>query len=173
MKTYGEWRYRSTYSTLVLGGGEWSATLPRDRAFRTHWIGGWMDLKSAVKKTEISCFCHESNPISRSSISWSSRYREWPILGPNLRFVHWHFLRPEEPYHWNGLPSSSCWLLVWHSLRPLKWTRMFLLNVGELNRTRQCCISENGTLIVTAVRTSNAVGRYVDMLSVDCSLHWK
>jgi hypothetical protein len=48
MKTDGEWRYRPTHSLIsALDGGKWLASrpghfTPRERAFGTHCIGGWM-----------------------------------------------------------------------------------------------------------------------------------
>jgi hypothetical protein len=58
MKTYGEWRYRCTYSsTSALDGGEWSAScpsrfIPGERTPDTHWIGGWVGPRTGLEGTE-------------------------------------------------------------------------------------------------------------------------
>jgi hypothetical protein len=50
----GEWRYSSTHSlTMVLDGGEWSASrpsrfIPREGAPGTHWIGGWVGPRAVL-----------------------------------------------------------------------------------------------------------------------------
>jgi len=56
--------------TLVLEGGEWSASLPshftlRERASGTHWIGDWVGPKTSldmVVKRIIPSPCWELNP---------------------------------------------------------------------------------------------------------------
>jgi hypothetical protein len=53
MKAYGEWMYRSTFLTSALVGGEWSTSrpgrfTPGEGAPGTHWIGGWMDLRTSL-----------------------------------------------------------------------------------------------------------------------------
>jgi hypothetical protein len=67
----GEWTYRSTHSlTSALVGGEWSAShpgcfTPRERAPRTHGIGGWVGLRAvldAVVKRKIPNPRRESRP---------------------------------------------------------------------------------------------------------------
>jgi hypothetical protein len=67
----GEWRYSSrTFLTSALNGGEWSASRPghfkpRERAPRTHWIGGWVGPRAvldAVVKRKIPSPRRESNP---------------------------------------------------------------------------------------------------------------
>jgi len=51
----GEWRHSSTHSlTLELGGDEWSASRSsrftyRERAPRTHWIGGWLGPRAVLE----------------------------------------------------------------------------------------------------------------------------
>jgi hypothetical protein len=74
-----EWRYSSTHSlTLVLDGGEWSASrpgllMPRERAPDTHWIGGWARPRAildAVTKRKIPSPYRDSKP--RSSSPWPS-----------------------------------------------------------------------------------------------------
>jgi hypothetical protein len=71
MKAYWEWTYSSTHSlTLVLDGGEWSASRPGrftpiERASGTHWIGGWVGPRAvldAVVKKKIPSPRRESNP---------------------------------------------------------------------------------------------------------------
>jgi hypothetical protein len=66
----GEWRYSSTHSlTSAPDGGEWSASrsgrfTPRERAFDTHWIGGWVGPRAvldAMVKTKIPSPRRESN----------------------------------------------------------------------------------------------------------------
>jgi hypothetical protein len=58
MKAYGEWMYRSTFFlTSALVGGEWSASrpgrfIPGERAFGTHWIRGWVDLRAGLDDLE-------------------------------------------------------------------------------------------------------------------------
>jgi hypothetical protein len=67
----GEWRYSSKHSlTSALDRGEWSASrlgrfTPRERAPRTHCIGGWVGPRAvldAVVKRNIPSFSRESNP---------------------------------------------------------------------------------------------------------------
>jgi hypothetical protein len=67
----GEWRYSSTHSlTSALDGGEWLALrlgrfTPRERAPRTHWIGGWVGPRAvldAVVKRKIPSSRREWNP---------------------------------------------------------------------------------------------------------------
>jgi hypothetical protein len=67
----GEWTYSSTHSlTSALDGSEWSASrpgrsTPRERAPRTHWIAGWVDIRAvleAVVKRKIPSPRQESNP---------------------------------------------------------------------------------------------------------------
>jgi hypothetical protein len=117
----GEWRYSSTHSlTSALDGGEWSASrpgrfTPRERAPRTHWIGGWVGPRAvldAVVKRKISSPRRESNPrtpivqpVSQQSISvtkwimlkvlgekWDCKTREMKIYGVYFHkqlFVIW------------------------------------------------------------------------------------
>jgi hypothetical protein len=66
----GKWRYSSTFLTLALDGGEWSAShpshfTPRETAPGTHWIGGWVGPRAgldAVVKRKIPSPCQDSNP---------------------------------------------------------------------------------------------------------------
>jgi hypothetical protein len=56
MKAYGEWMYRSTFSTALVGG-EWSTSrsgrfTPGERAPGTHWTGGWVDLRASLDDLE-------------------------------------------------------------------------------------------------------------------------
>jgi hypothetical protein len=83
MKTYWEWRYSSTHSlTSALDGGEWSAShpgrfIPRERAARTHSIGGWVSPKSCldtVSKGKFPSPRRESNPDHPLVQPVASRY---------------------------------------------------------------------------------------------------
>jgi len=59
-----------TFLTLLLHGGEWSASqpacfTPRERVQVTHWIGGWVSPRAGldvVTKRKIPSSCQESNP---------------------------------------------------------------------------------------------------------------
>jgi hypothetical protein len=71
MKTYGGLKYRLMHSlTLALNGGRRSASCPshftpKERAYGTHWIGGWVALRAnmdVVLKRKIPSPCQESNP---------------------------------------------------------------------------------------------------------------
>jgi hypothetical protein len=71
MKAYWEWRCSFTRSfTSALDEGEWSASrpdrfTPRETALGTHWIGGWVSLRTvmdAVAKRKIPSPRRESKP---------------------------------------------------------------------------------------------------------------
>jgi hypothetical protein len=88
--------YTSTHSlTSALDGGEWSASrsgrfTPRERAPRTHWIGGWLGPRvvlDAVVNRKIPSPRRESNPRT-------------PIVQPELKELY-----NEELY--NSCSSSN------------------------------------------------------------------
>jgi hypothetical protein len=52
-----KWSYNSTILPYVLDGGEWSASRPGhfnpvERAFGTHWIGGYVGSRDGVDDME-------------------------------------------------------------------------------------------------------------------------
>jgi hypothetical protein len=57
-KTYGEWKYRSTFFfTSAVFGGQLSASRPSrftpgERAPGTHWIGGWVSPRAGLDDVE-------------------------------------------------------------------------------------------------------------------------
>jgi hypothetical protein len=84
----GEWMYSSTHSlTSALDGGEWSAShpgrfTPRERAPRTHWIGGWVGLRTvlgAVVKRKIPSPRREWNHRTPIVQPVAQRYTNWAI----------------------------------------------------------------------------------------------
>jgi hypothetical protein len=87
MKVYGGVDVQiRIFLTSALAGGEWSASrlgrfTPRDRALRTHWIGGWVDpragldgveknlyLCSSLKVTDMCTFLYLPLPLSSLSL---------------------------------------------------------------------------------------------------------
>jgi hypothetical protein len=58
MKMYGGVDvYIHIFLTSALVGGEWSASrlghfTPRERALRTHWIGGWVNPRAGLDDVE-------------------------------------------------------------------------------------------------------------------------
>jgi hypothetical protein len=84
----GKWRYSSTHSlTSALGGDEWSVSRPgrftsRERAYGTHWIGGWMGpsaVLDAVVKRKIPSPLRESKPRTPIIQPVAQRYIHWTI----------------------------------------------------------------------------------------------
>jgi hypothetical protein len=84
----GEWRYSSTRSlTSALDGGEWPASCPgrftpRERAPRTHWIGGWVGPRAvldAMVKRKIPGSSRESNPRTLIVQPVAQRYTDWAV----------------------------------------------------------------------------------------------
>jgi hypothetical protein len=76
----GEWMYRSTFFlTLVLVGGEWSASSPgrltQGRHLVTHWIGGWVNPSAGLHSNEKREFLTlpglELRPLRRPARSQS------------------------------------------------------------------------------------------------------
>jgi hypothetical protein len=95
MKEYWEWRYSSMHSlTSALDGGEWSASrlgrfTPKERAPRTHWIGGWVGPRAgldAVVKRNIPSPRRESKPRTPIVQPIAQRYTDWAITAQ--LFVH-------------------------------------------------------------------------------------
>jgi hypothetical protein len=87
MKYGGTEVWFHAFLILVLNGGQWSASCPRERTSGTHWIGDWEDcrtnLDSMVEgKKSLPCSCQELKPghLSHSLItiltglSWHSKY---------------------------------------------------------------------------------------------------
>jgi hypothetical protein len=70
--------------TSVLDGGEWSAShpgrfTPRERAFNTHWIGGWVGSRAvldAVVRRKIPSPRRESNPRTPIVQAVAQRYTD-------------------------------------------------------------------------------------------------
>jgi hypothetical protein len=84
----GEWTYSSTHSLAsALVEGEWSALrpgrfTPKERAPRTHWIGGWVGpgaVLDAVVKRKIPSPRRESNPRTPIVQPVLQRYTNWAI----------------------------------------------------------------------------------------------
>jgi hypothetical protein len=76
----------------ALDGGEWSVSrpgrfTPRERAPRTHWIGGWMGPRAvldAVVKEKIASPRHESNPRTPIVQRVTQRYTDWAVAALSL-----------------------------------------------------------------------------------------
>jgi hypothetical protein len=83
------WSYTSisSYVFMALDGGEWSAShhghfTPRESAPGTHWIGGWVGLRTflgAVVKRKIPSPRRESNPRTPIVQPVAQRYTDWAI----------------------------------------------------------------------------------------------
>jgi hypothetical protein len=76
------------FLTLALVGGEWSASrpgrfTPGEKAHCTHWIGGWMDLRTGLdnmEKRKISTLPGiEIRPFGRPGHSQSLYRLRYPI----------------------------------------------------------------------------------------------
>jgi hypothetical protein len=96
MKTYWGVEVKLHALTLPLDG-EWSASrpsrfTPRERAPRTHWIGGWMGPKAdldAVARRKIPSPSWESNPDHPIVQPVARRYTAWAIRWKYCLFMDW------------------------------------------------------------------------------------
>jgi hypothetical protein len=90
MKVYGGVDvYTYVFLTSALVGGEWSASrpgrfTPGERAPSTHWIGGWVDLRTGLNDVEKeNSFPHQDSNSDPSAIQpVASHYSDYAILAP-------------------------------------------------------------------------------------------
>jgi hypothetical protein len=83
----GERRIAPPFFTSALDGGEWSASRPghfnpRERAFVTHWTGGWVDPRAGLEDVEKRKFLAlpglELRPLGRPTRSQSLHRLRYP-----------------------------------------------------------------------------------------------
>jgi hypothetical protein len=109
MKAYwrvDEWIHIFLTSALV--GGEWSASrpcrfTPGERAPGTHWIGGWVGLRSGLDAVEKRKFLPYRDSNSDPSVIQpvASRYTDCATLAPGMVLVTHKISRIKRVIHYH------------------------------------------------------------------------
>jgi hypothetical protein len=112
----GEWQYSSTFMTLALVRGEWSASCPgsftpEETATGTHWTAGWEASEPVWMPWRRERSLDPPRDCTTAIQPAVSPYTKWAILSPSMACT---FLRTWEVGNWSMkmvlVPHVNSWI---------------------------------------------------------------